>query len=74
MRLGVPDWAIPEEGSWAKESDECRHNNDPESHSRGLCHMTKAQLRALAEENDVAGAKPTMRKEELIELLEEAGL
>ena len=50
------------------------YSNDPTSHSRDLCSMTKVQLYALAQEHGVEGAKPTMRKGELIELLEEAGL
>ena len=51
----------------------CVHN-DPATHKREFCQMTKAQLYEIAQENGVKDAKPTMRKPELIELLEGAGL
>ena len=74
MRLGVPDWAIPKGDFSVPPGDASheRHQNDPGSHSRELCHMTKAQLLELAKELGVADAKPSMRKADMIELIEEA--
>lgn len=43
---------------------------DPTTHSTELCHMTKAQLRALAKERGLGELKPTMLKAEMIELIE----
>jgi len=43
---------------------------DPTTHSTELCHMTKAQLRALAKERGLGEIKPTMLKADMIELLE----
>lgn len=48
-------------------------NNDPYTHSRELCHMTIAQLRALAEERGIE-VRSNIRKPFLIEMLEEAGV
>ena len=48
--------------------------NDPMTHKREFCQMTKAQLYELAVEHNLDGVKPNMRKPELIELLEGAGL
>lgn len=48
------------------------HCSDPTTHSTELCHMTKAQLRALAKERGLGEIKPTMVKADLIELLEGA--
>ena len=52
---------------------ECAHN-DADTQSRDLYQMTKVQLYELAQGHGVEEAKPNMRKAELIELLEEAGL
>lgn len=48
--------------------------NDPSTHKREYCQMTKSQLYEIAVEHNLAGVKPNMRKPELIELLEGAGL
>lgn len=45
-------------------------HGDPTTHSTELCHMTKAQLRALAKERGLGELKPTMLKAEMIELIE----
>lgn len=54
-------------------AEECVHN-DLTTHKREFCQMTKAQLYELAVEHNLAGVKPNMRKPELIEMLEGAGL
>lgn len=56
----------------AAEPPACLHN-DPQTHSRELCHMTLAQLRALAEERGIE-VRSNIRKPFLIEMLEEAGV
>lgn len=48
-------------------------HNDQGTHSKELCHMTMAQLRALAEENGIE-VRSNIRKPLLIEMLEEAGV
>lgn len=50
----------------------CFHN-DPQTHSRELCHMTMAQLRAIAAEHGIE-CRSNIRKPLLIEMLEEAGV
>ena len=50
------------------------HGSDPTTHRTDLCQMTKAELLELAEANGVEDAKPNMRKVDLIEVLEGAGL
>jgi hypothetical protein len=52
---------------WPPE-DEC----DPTTHSTELCHMTKVQLFEMAKELGIENLKTTIRKPELIELIEGA--
>ena len=65
-RRGVPLIAAEE----AEEIETAQYCADPTTHSTELCHMTKAQLRALAKERGLGELKPTMLKAEMIELIE----
>ena len=48
-------------------------HNDPQTHSRELCHMTRAQLLDLAAQHGIE-CRSNIRKPLLIEMLEEAGV
>ena len=67
----VFDSTVPPRPAYSEQ--ECA-SNDPTTHKREFCQMTKPQLYELAVEHNLAGVKPNMRKPELIELLEGAGL
>lgn len=56
----------------ARVADNTACHSDPTTHSTELCHMKKAQLLEIARELGLTDIKPTIRKPELIELIEGA--
>lgn len=74
MRLGVKNWDVPYEppkgpAVEAAPAPAC-HHSDPATHETALCQMTKAQLFEKATALGLTDLKRTIRKAELIELIE----